>query len=75
MSMNMTPVESSNIAAIGHNPQTSILHVQFKGGKTYEYKNVNTELFQQLLTAESIGSFFAKNIKSAPGVYPYSLVP
>ena len=49
--MDMTPVKSSNIAAVGHEGDT--LHVQFKNGKTYAYEGVSADKHQALMTAES----------------------
>jgi hypothetical protein len=57
-------VESSQIAAIGHDNATNTLHVQFKsGGPTYSYAGVSAEKFAALKGAKSIGSHFAAHIK------------
>lgn len=71
----MTPVQSSNIAAIGHDPITLTLTVLFKSGARYEYKSVPTLLFDQLVKADSVGSAFHKLIKSRPDKYPFSSLP
>jgi hypothetical protein len=65
--MEMKPVTSSNIAAIGHDGNA--LHVQFKSGAgaTHKYIGVPPELHEAMLTAPSVGKFFHKNIK---GQYP-----
>lgn len=70
----MTPVDSSQIAALGHDPDTKTLAVQFNGGGLYHYDNVDAELFDRFRNADSIGSFFHKNIKSDPKAYPYRRV-
>jgi hypothetical protein len=65
----MTPVTSSNIHAIGHDPVTNTLKVQFKDKSgaptaTWEYDGVPAEKHAALMAATpSIGSHFAKNIK------------
>lgn len=45
----MTTVESSQIHAIGHDPQTNTLAIQFKSksgaGSVYHYQNFTPELF------------------------------
>lgn len=69
----LTPVTSSNIEAMGHNPITLVLSVKFKSGKTYDYANVPTRLYDELLKADSIGSAFSTHIKSQPEKYPYTL--
>lgn len=60
----MTPVKSSNIAAIGHDPKTNELHVKFKTGATHIYSGVSAEKHAALLAAESIGSHFHHNIRN-----------
>src|SRR3546814_14208537 len=37
--MNRTPVKSSQIASIGHDPSTNTLAIEFKGGKVYHYSD------------------------------------
>lgn len=54
--MKMIPVESSNIVAICYDPETQIMHVQFKNG-TYRYEDVPAVFFDHLKAAESKGKF------------------
>ena len=61
--MQLTPVKSSNIAAVGFDPATSTLGVQFSSGATYHYAGVSAEDHAALMGADSIGSHFAKNIR------------
>lgn len=61
--MQMHPVRSSNVAAIGHDPDSQILTVQFHSGRSYRYANVSEEVFEQFLDAESKGRFFNEHIK------------
>ncbi|NPT59716.1 KTSC domain-containing protein [Paraburkholderia elongata] len=73
-------VESSQIGAIGHDPLTSTLAVQFKAKKDapasiYHYANVDAAEFEVLKTAQSPGSHFAKNIKAFPQKYPCKRIP
>lgn len=62
--MKLTPVDSSNIAAIGHNPSTQTLRIKFKSGGMYDYPNVTVAQHQNFVTAESIGGHFHKNFKT-----------
>jgi hypothetical protein len=63
--LNLIQVQSSNIAAVGYDQVTSTLHVQFKGKeKVYSYVDVLQETFDQMMTADSIGSFYARHIKN-----------
>jgi hypothetical protein len=58
----LTPVKSSNIAAVGHQGDT--LFVKFKSGPTWKYMGVNTATHTEMMAAESIGSYFSKHIKN-----------
>lgn len=60
----MVPVVSSFIAAVGYDNIQNILHVQFKSnGSIQKYQGVPPELYQSMMSADSIGSFYTKNIK------------
>ena len=61
--MQMTPVKSSNISAIGYDPATKELHVKFKSGETYAYGNVDEKAHAALMAAPSIGGHLSKTIK------------
>lgn len=56
--MEMQPVKSSNIAAIGH--EGDELRVEFKNGNTYRFPEVSREEFDALVSAESVGKAFNK---------------
>lgn len=72
----MVPVESSQILEIGHNPETRTLAIRFKDGKQplYHYANVDAELFDRFRNAESVGSFFYREIKPNKDAYPYQRI-
>lgn len=61
----LTPVESSQVRAIGYDAATKTLAVQFTrgAGAIYHYPNVEPETHESFLKAESIGTFFGKHIK------------
>ncbi len=62
-------VDSSNIEAIGYDPEALELHVRFlKSGETYVYSDVNQAVFDELMQAESKGSYLNRRIK---GNYQY----
>lgn len=77
----MQPVKSSQIAAIGHHPDTNTLAIQFapkkdgSPGSIYHYSNFDAEAFAAFKGAESIGSHFGKHIKPHDKKYPYAKVP
>ncbi len=78
MSIEMSAVESSQIAAIGHDPETNTLAIQFKNkggpGATYHYDNVDVELFDRFRNADSKGTFFGKEIKADAKAYPFTRI-
>lgn len=59
----MIPVESSNVAAVGYHEDVKDIHVQFKNGSTYKYGNVPKEVYEQLVGAASVGGFLNSQIK------------
>jgi len=61
--MQLHPVESSNIAAVGHDPDTNRMVVQFKNGGLYEYPDVPVSEYQLLMSAESVGRYYSANIR------------
>lgn len=75
----MQDVESSQIAAIGHDPETNVLAVQFKSWKgerrsTYHYQNFTAQDFEAFKSAESLGRHFGQHIKPFAEKYPYTKV-
>ncbi len=61
----LTAVNSSQVRAIGYDPATKTLAVQFTrgAGAVYHYPNVEPETHAAFVGAESIGTFFGKHIK------------
>ena len=57
----MKPVESSNISHVGHEGDT--LTIRFKSGATWNYHGVSARTHDELVNADSIGSYFARRIK------------
>jgi len=57
------PVASSHISQIGYDNAKHELHVLFKDGTHYTYEHVQPDAFHRLLTAESPGSHFYREIK------------
>lgn len=83
--MKYVKVVSSQIAEVGYEPDTptpgsGILGIKFPAnkrqpnGSEYHYGNVSPRTHQALMAAESIGSYFGKNIKPFPDQYPFMKV-
>lgn len=70
MTIEMRPVVSSNIALLGHDGMTT-MRVQFTNGTIYDYSNVPLGVYEEVLTAKSVGGTFSKLIKANPKAYPF----
>ncbi len=70
--MERVQVESSNLASVGYNPETTTLEIEFHSGDIYQYSGVPEDVHQGLMNAESKGKYFHRNIKNAG--YPYTKV-
>lgn len=71
MSMDRQPVSSSNLASIGYDYDTEILEIEFLNGSVYEYKNVMSVIYEELMNAASHGSYFNREIRMT---YPYEKI-
>lgn len=75
--MQMQSVDSSNLAAIGYDPETKVMRVEFlppkgyKTGSLYQYQNVEQATFDAFRDAESKGKFLAREIK---GKFTYAQI-
>jgi len=67
----MTPVVSSNVAAVGYNPEEFELYISFLNGSLYEYYGVAEEVYKRMLGAPSKGKFVWRYIRD---VYDYGRV-
>jgi hypothetical protein len=85
--MNWTKVESSQIAEVGYGeglygpetlalrfPPTKKQKAAGEPGSEYHYQNVTPEMHQEFMAAESIGSYFGRNIRPFPEKYPFTKV-
>ena len=61
--MHRQPVESSAITSVGYEKETQILELEFHSGNIYRYSNVPEMVYQGLLIADSIGSYFSEDIR------------
>jgi hypothetical protein len=59
--------DSTAIAAVGHDPESSTLHVRFRSGRTYAYPQVSAEAHGRFLEAESMGAHFSRHIRPLGG--------
>lgn len=62
--MELKPVLSSNIDAVGYHQDSRTLHVRFTSGATYQYRDVDPAEHEALIHAKSVGSHFAQHIRA-----------
>ena len=67
--MNLVPVSSSNLRAVGYDPTTQTLQVAFLNGRLYEYSGVPASVHAGLMAASSHGSYFDSHVKKGPYRY------
>lgn len=68
--MEREPVTSSNVVSVGYDAIIETLEVEFKNG-VYQYYNVPQPIYDQMMSAESIGKFLNVYIKP---MYPCAKV-
>ena len=69
---NRVLVSSSSLKSVAYLAADNILEVEFmNGGNIYRYYNVPEQVYNQLMSAESLGSYFYKNIRTG---YDYKKV-
>lgn len=65
--IDLSPVESSKLAAVGYDAATQTLAVTFKtGNAVYHYPNVTPEQHAAFIGSDSIGKHFGQHFQSAP---------
>jgi hypothetical protein len=55
-------ISSSKIRAIGYDPKSQVLEVQFSDGRVLAYSGVSPEIHRQFMNAPSPVSFFEDKI-------------
>lgn len=58
--MEFSAVESGFLEGIAYDPLTQSLSVKLKTGQVYTYFDVPEEVHKSMITAESVGRFFAQ---------------
>ena len=66
--MKLVPVESSMISAVAYDEEARDLIVIFNTGQTYAYSDVPREVYDNLLKADSKGSYMKDFVID---MYPY----
>lgn len=58
------PVSSSTIHSVGYVAEKQILEIEFHHGAIYQYLDVSKEVYDELMQADSIASYFMNEIKN-----------
>lgn len=62
--MEMTPVKDSvAIKAIGYDPESQTLRIQFHSGSTHQFNGVPEHVHKNFVIADSKGRFFQKQVR------------
>lgn len=71
----LTPVKSSHIAEVGYDYTDKILYIRFhvkgkksESGPVYSYAFVEKKMYEAMMKAKSLGSYFHENIKDNPKI-------
>lgn len=60
----MYPVTSQAIRAVGHDPSTGVVHVEFHSGGTHLFGPMSKEEFERFRDAESVGKHFHAHVRA-----------
>jgi KTSC domain-containing protein len=71
----LQPVESSCVAAVGYDPTQHLLVVVFHKTGTYTYFNVSEDMYHDFVTAPSLGVYVNKVFKQSNWPYQRGLIP
>ena len=61
--MEMEPVDSSYLKAVGYDPIERLMRIEFKGGATYDYPGTLPHEHQALMDAPSRGKHFHAHVR------------
>jgi hypothetical protein len=64
MNIHETP-GSSNISRVAYDAEHANLYIEFRSSKTYRYSDVSPDTWNQLIDAQSVGTFFSQRIRNA----------
>lgn len=62
--MKRQSVQSSNLASVGYDAGNEILEVEFNHGGIYQYFDVPSDVYEELMEASSHGVYFSANIRN-----------
>lgn len=69
--MELVRVASTQIHAVGYDPEASIMQIQFNNGVVYVYQNVSPEVYQGMISGD-VGRYFASIVKPQRYTMPFT---
>lgn len=60
--MQRIPVESSDLVSIGYDAKAHVLEIEFKEDRIYQYIDVEPDVYERFMRADSYGEFFFAHI-------------
>lgn len=60
--MDMIPVVSKAVRAVGYDPAAKLLRIQFQTGSVYDYADQSQQVYWELMAAKSKGRFVAERL-------------
>lgn len=62
--MEMVPVQSSNVAAIGYDETVRLLRIEFKDGSVYDAYAIDPQMHDALMATSSKGGFISRFLQT-----------
>jgi KTSC domain-containing protein len=59
-----TPVNSSALVSVGYDHDRLVLETELTSGAVYQYLDVPESVFLELMSADSLGKYYNKNIRN-----------
>lgn len=56
-------VNSGLIVSLGYDQESRTLQIEFKTGSIWDYLDVPQDVYDELITSDSVGKYFLSNIK------------
>ena len=63
--MQRQSVSSSNLRSVGYDAASETLEIEFHSGGVYQYFNVPSRVYEELIKADSLGGHFNAHIRGA----------
>lgn len=70
--MELIPINATNIAEIGYEPETMLMQIRFRNGWLYSYANVEPETYSAFQSSDDPGRYFAEIIKPQRNRYVFT---